>query len=543
MVAASLLVGCSKKPRDVTGQIFVVTEERENIKMGLIGVHVLTDEEFKGLAGKICDQIRNDKFKAATQSAQYRVNKGALEKLRADSLQTEDFYIPEISQLLDESSDRLHGFPNPDPPEFKLNTVGNMIFSQIPPPVAKTDADGRFTVSLKSKVWLVARGERSSVSEEYLWILPYEASANQVSPSVILSNDSNIQSVETLTKLFSAVSGKTTDAPDVGKLEVDATLRKWIEKVRKTAPQVRAKALVAKAKSDAEAKAAEAKAEQEARAAHEATSKVIAGMRLKACVDGLRSRGAGEEKIRRLLAKGYKVVSWGEDKDHHSDNSDMPKGLADVVSIVRGDKHSLAIRKDGTVVAWGNNNDGQCNVPQGLTGVVAISAGYCHSLALRKDGTVVAWGDNSQGQCNMPQGLTGVVAISAGSFLSLALRNDGTVRESLSNDWTVRENGLPKDLTGVVAISAGPFYSLALRKDGSVVAWGEYGDDDAMRIVPKDLSGVVAISAGGSQHSLALRKDGTVVAWGYGQCNVPKDLTDVMAIETDYYSSLALTPK
>ncbi len=69
---------------------------------------------------------------------------------------------------------------------------------------------------------------------------------------------------------------------------------------------------------------------------------------------------------------------------------------------------------------------GQTNVPAGLTNVVAIAGGSYHSLALKYDGTVVAWGDDSAGQTNVPPGLNNVVAIAAGGFHSLALKNDGS---------------------------------------------------------------------------------------------------------------------
>ena len=46
--------------------------------------------------------------------------------------------------------------------------------------------------------------------------------------------------------------------------------------------------------------------------------------------------------------------------------------------------HSLALRRDGSVVAWGCGSEdaGQCSVPAGLTSVTAIAAGRDHSLAL-----------------------------------------------------------------------------------------------------------------------------------------------------------------
>ncbi|MEI6395747.1 MAG: immunoglobulin domain-containing protein [Verrucomicrobiota bacterium] len=56
-----------------------------------------------------------------------------------------------------------------------------------------------------------------------------------------------------------------------------------------------------------------------------------------------------------------------------------------------------------------------------LTNVVAIAGGGEHSLALRADGTVAAWGDNRYGQTNIPAGLTNVVAIAGGAYHSLAL--------------------------------------------------------------------------------------------------------------------------
>jgi len=81
------------------------------------------------------------------------------------------------------------------------------------------------------------------------------------------------------------------------------------------------------------------------------------------------------------------------------------------------------------VSGWGavgsGLNLGQVTPPPGLSNVVAISAGVNHSLALKNDGTVVAWGNNYYGQISVPGDLTNVVAISAGSYHSLALRRTG----------------------------------------------------------------------------------------------------------------------
>ena len=71
-------------------------------------------------------------------------------------------------------------------------------------------------------------------------------------------------------------------------------------------------------------------------------------------------------------------------------------------AIAAGWYHTVALKGDGTVVAWGYNGYGQCNVPPGLSGVTAIAAGGYHTAALKGDGIVVAWGDSHDGQCTVP---------------------------------------------------------------------------------------------------------------------------------------------
>lgn len=97
-----------------------------------------------------------------------------------------------------------------------------------------------------------------------------------------------------------------------------------------------------------------------------------------------------------------------------------------------GEFHCLALKADGTVVAWGSNEEGQCNVPPGLSNVVAIAAGSDHSVAAKADGTIVGWGAGSptgsvdSGQATAPTGLTNVVALAAGAYYTVALWADHT---------------------------------------------------------------------------------------------------------------------
>ena len=54
LVFLSIIPACSKKPVDVTGQIFVVTKSRENIKMGGLDVYVIPDSAFQPSAKSVC---------------------------------------------------------------------------------------------------------------------------------------------------------------------------------------------------------------------------------------------------------------------------------------------------------------------------------------------------------------------------------------------------------------------------------------------------------------------------------------------------------
>jgi alpha-tubulin suppressor-like RCC1 family protein len=91
------------------------------------------------------------------------------------------------------------------------------------------------------------------------------------------------------------------------------------------------------------------------------------------------------------------------------------------------------LRADGTVLGWGLDIYGQATSPPGLSNVVAIACGSAHSVALKADGSVVAWGygevyepnDSEYGQAIVPPALANVTAIAVGDYISLALQGDG----------------------------------------------------------------------------------------------------------------------
>jgi hypothetical protein len=218
------------------------------------------------------------------------------------------------------------------------------------------------------------------------------------------------------------------------------------------------------------------------------------------------------------------VLAWGS-----PDGSPAPSGLTNVVAVAGGVSHSLALKGDGTVVAWGDNLFGQATVPADLTAVASIAGGATYSMALCSNGTVVVWGS----QPAPPDWLTNVVAIAAGWSHSLAVLSDGTVFS-----WGT-QTAVPAGLSNVVSVAAGNGHSVALRSDGSVIAWGNNAYNKTN--VPPAVSNIVAIAAGGD-HCLALQRNGTVFGWGRndrGQTTIPSSLSAV-AIAAGALHSLAL---
>jgi len=272
---------------------------------------------------------------------------------------------------------------------------------------------------------------------------------------------------------------------------------------------------------------------------------------------------AGEKHMLILKADGT-VWAWGSNSHGQLGNGVIGtliietapvkvKNLENVTAISAGGLFSMALKDDGTVWAWGQNNCGQISygpggastLPErvrGVENVTAISGGLYHSMALKNDGTVWTWGWNGYGQLGdntvvdraMPEqvaGLSSIISVSAGHAHSIALKNDGTVRTWGQNNYgqlgddTVTQRLIPVEVTGlsgVKTISAGAYHSMALMNDGTVRAWGannhgRLGDGSTInRKIPvavSGLSGVISIS-GGNSHSVALKSNGMVYTWG-----------------------------
>ena len=231
-------------------------------------------------------------------------------------------------------------------------------------------------------------------------------------------------------------------------------------------------------------------------------------------------------------ARAGQLVAWGSDRS--GEVSDLPAGT-DYVAIAAGDAHGLALTSEGTVVAWGQNNNGQRDVPEGA--YRAVGAGAHFSLAIRTDGSLAAWGDDSVGQVSTAPRGNDFVAVDGGLTFAVALKSDGSVVAWGDDRWG-QVSGVPKG-DDFAAVAAGDTHAVALRSDGSLAAWGY---PSAINDMP--MAGTYrAVDAGGNQ-SLALADNGAVLWWGedsydLGLARVPAG-DDYVGVTTGYLHALAL---
>ncbi len=226
--------------------------------------------------------------------------------------------------------------------------------------------------------------------------------------------------------------------------------------------------------------------------------------------------------------KAEAAIAFGKSGDYRDAKEQSFQLWNDVAvreTISAGNVHTVGLKTDGTVVATGNNDRGQCNVTD-WTDIVAVSAGGWHTVGLKADGTVVATGEDDSGQCNI-SGWADIVAISTGGWYTVGLKADGTVVATGENDSGQCNVSGWKD---IVAIAAGHWHTVGLKADGTVVATGE---NEFGQCNVDGWTDIVSVSAGVS-HTVALKADGTVVATGSnaaGQCDVTgwKDIVAVAA--------------
>ena len=290
---------------------------------------------------------------------------------------------------------------------------------------------------------------------------------------------------------------------------------------------------------------------------------------------------AGDDHSLAIRADGT-VWGWGNDLhgqtgvgfDLYDTHAARPvPGINDVVAISAGAGYSMALKADGTVWSWGWNTFGQLGdgtlgierhspvQVSGLTDVIAIAASVSgwHSLAIKADGTVWAWGRNERGGLGdgtttdrlVPAqviGLSGIRGVAAGTFHSVAVKADGTVWAWGDNghgqlgDGTLLQQNIPVQVPsfgGVVAVSTGQTHTVVLKADGTAWSWGGNGLSGQLgdgtfnffdRPSPAQVIGIAAATAlsTAGQHSVVILKGMTIAAMTFmvQSLNLPQGVSN-----------------
>jgi hypothetical protein len=216
----------------------------------------------------------------------------------------------------------------------------------------------------------------------------------------------------------------------------------------------------------------------------------------------------------------------------------VPPPNSHFLAVAAGASFSMGLKTDGTITAWGSNTYGQTNVPPPNTDFMSIAAGYNHCLGLKTDGMIAAWGQNNLGQTALPAPNADFIGVAAGAFHSLGVKSDGTIVAWGHDQYG--QTDVPAPNTHFVAAAGGFSHSLGLKSDGTIATWGT--TNNGLMSVPEPNTNFVAI-ASGFYHSLGLKSDGSIVAWGqnnYGQTDVPSPNADFVAVAAGAYYSLGL---
>ena len=224
-------------------------------------------------------------------------------------------------------------------------------------------------------------------------------------------------------------------------------------------------------------------------------------------------------------------------------------------SISAGYNHSLGIKTDGTLWAWGMNDNNQLGdgtttnrqVPTQIgtnTNWKKVVAGIYYSMGIKTNGTLWAWGNNASGQ--LGDGTTAMksiptqigtstdwadIALGNGNEHTLALKTNGTLwawgnnSTSQLGDGTTTSRTVPTQIgtaTNWATIAAGTGFSLATKTNGTLWSWGwnnygQLGDGTIVtRTVPTQIgtdTGWTNVAAGYS-HSVARNANAALYTWG-----------------------------
>lgn len=276
------------------------------------------------------------------------------------------------------------------------------------------------------------------------------------------------------------------------------------------------------------------------------------------------------------------IRTWGKNNygqlgisDKSSQATPVDPEIDNVTAVAAGARFTLVLKDDGSVWATGSNNKGQLGtginhnshtfqevtLPNGpvVDDAIAIEAGRDFALMIREDGSVWAWGNNDQGQLgdgttqnrSHPTSVSGLTAdatdIAAGVEHALVLQENGEVMSTGSNQYgqlchghigghsdsyshIASFDGLPN--LNAIDLDGGARHTILVLENGNVQGCGNndnqyyqltddlpHGNHGTPQAIPGGQNAKAV--ATGSFHTLLLKDQNTVKAWGRndeGQC-------------------------
>ena len=261
------------------------------------------------------------------------------------------------------------------------------------------------------------------------------------------------------------------------------------------------------------------------------------------------------------IALNGTLWSWGQNNDgqlgigityNHKVLPVQVGTASDWKQITNGNFASIALRENGTLWAWGRNTYGVLGTGTGSSNILTpyqvgseatwkqVSVGNEHVIATKENGTLWAWGRNNQGQLGISSTVdqsvpiqvgidTTWVWVSAGLQFSTALKSDGTL-------WTWGSNshgqlgrvgvtnipGLVNSSTSWKTIAAGGYHIVGIKQDSTLWAWGrnDYGQMGNNTSINSSVPFLINSTpewlkiGTGLEHSLAIKTDSTLWLWG-----------------------------